>query len=314
VREWLFDDSPGERREWKAAILEGLENAGSDRKAYEPAFIQAFGPGPGVLMSQLFFWTGNGMDPAGWIYKTEREWKWETGLSRDQQREARKILKAKDVLQEDKKGVPCKLYFRIKLERLAEAMLETLNQRYTQTPKACQTSEEPRGCRTCQTPEGHLSGWEAEWCHTGEESKGCLACRAPLLLQRVLTQSTSEVTSESTSDLTSKDSALQAARNDHFVPLPEEQINLLKEELADHSPTYPANGDDQLAGKVRLVLEQGRHAPVALKHYRARCIGSDEVAQYVSYDLTGNTDRAERLTPIVERVVAELETVEATTS
>jgi len=194
VREWHLDDSAGERQEWKAAILEGLENAGSDRKAYEPAFIQAFGPGPGVLMSQLFFWTGKGMDPAGWIYKTEREWKWETGLSRDQQRKARKILKAKGVLEEDKKGVPCKLYFRIRLERLAEAMLETLNQRYTQTPKGCQTSEEPKGCLVCRTPEGHLSSWEAEWCHTGEEPKGCLACRAakgPLLLQRVLTQSTS---------------------------------------------------------------------------------------------------------------------------
>ncbi len=57
VREQLFDDSPGEPQECKAAILEGSENVGSEREAHEPAFIQAFTRGPGVLMSHLFFWT-----------------------------------------------------------------------------------------------------------------------------------------------------------------------------------------------------------------------------------------------------------------
>jgi hypothetical protein len=59
-KEWHKDPmtgaiTPMDRQGWKEAIREGLENAGSDRKAYEPAFIQAFGPGSGVLMSQLFF-------------------------------------------------------------------------------------------------------------------------------------------------------------------------------------------------------------------------------------------------------------------
>jgi hypothetical protein len=148
------NNSPEERQDLKEAILEGLENAGSDRKAYEPAFVQAFGPGPGVLMSQLFFWTGKGMDPAGWIYKPEHEWRWETGLSRDQQRKARKILKAKGVLEEEKRGLPRKLYFRIRLERLAGVVLESLNQRYSQTPKACQSSEEPKGCLACRAATG----------------------------------------------------------------------------------------------------------------------------------------------------------------
>ena len=63
VREWLFDDSLGERQECKAAILEGSENAGSEHEAYEPAFIQAFTRGPGVLISHLFFWTDKGSRP-----------------------------------------------------------------------------------------------------------------------------------------------------------------------------------------------------------------------------------------------------------
>jgi len=303
---------PIERQEWKEAILEGLENAGSDRKAYEPAFIQAFGPGPGVLLCQLFFWTGKGMDPEGWIYKTEHEWKWETGLSRDQQRKARKILKAKGVLEETKKGLPRKLYFRIKLEWLAEVVLETLIQRYSQTPKGCQNSEEPKGCPTCRTPEGHLASWVSEGCHTSEEPKDCLACRAAKgasLLQRVLTESTSEATSESTSSITSKESTFQVARNDHFAPTSKEKINQSREELADASPTYLAT-DDKLAGQVKRVLEQGQHAPVAFKHYRAGRIGPDEVAEFVSRDLTGSEDSASRLLATVLTVLEDFAPVE----
>ena len=63
VREWLFDDSLGEPQECKAAILEDLENADGEREAYEPALIKAFTRGPGVLISQLFFWTGKGSRP-----------------------------------------------------------------------------------------------------------------------------------------------------------------------------------------------------------------------------------------------------------
>jgi hypothetical protein len=303
---------PMNRQGWKEAILGGLENAGSDRKAYEPSFIQAFGPAPGVFMSQLFFWTGKGMDPEGWIYKPEHEWRWETGLSRNQQRKARKILNAKGVLEETKKGLPRKLYFRIKLERLAEVLLETLNQRYTQTPKGCQTSEEPKGCLTCRTPKGHLASQTAEGCHTSEERKGCLACRAAegaSLLQRVLTESTSEATSVSTSNMTSKDSTLQVARNDHFEPPPNEKIDQSREELADDSPPYLAS-DDRLVGEVRRVLEQGCHAPVALRHYREGRIGPEEVAEFVSRDLTGSEANAARLIPTVRAVLEDFTPVE----
>ena len=303
---------PMELQGWKEAIREGLENAGSDRKAYEPAFIQAFGPGPGLLMSQLLFWTGKGMDPEGWIYKTEDEWKWETGLNRYQQRKARKILKAKGVLEETKKGLPRKLYFRIKLEQLAEVALETLNQRYGQTPKGCQTSEEPKGCRTCQTPEGHLSSQTPEGCHTSEEPKECLACQAAKgasLLQRVLTESTSEATSVSTSNMTSRESTFQVERNSYFAPTSKEKINQSTEELADDSPTHLAS-DDKLAGEVKRVLEQGQHAPVALRHYLAGSTGLYEVAEFVSRDLTGSEDSAGRLIPTVLTVLEDFEPVE----
>jgi hypothetical protein len=64
---------------------------------------------------------------------------------------------------------------------------------------------------------------------------------------------------------------------------------------------------------VRRVLtssDRGLSSPKALAHYRTGLISLDEIAAWVSYDLTGGEAIAERLTPVVERVVAELGAVE----
>jgi len=99
------------------------------------------------------------------------------------------------------------------------------------------------------------------------------------------------------------------ARNDHFAPTSKEKINQSREELADASPTYLAT-DDKLAGQVKRVLEQGQHAPVAFKHYRAGRIGPDEVAEFVSRDLTGSEDSASRLLATVLTVLEDFAPVE----
>jgi hypothetical protein len=52
-------------------------------------------------------------------------------------------------------------------------------------------------------------------------------------------------------------------------------------------------------------------SPKALKHYRNGKIGLDEVAFWVSLDLTRNEEHAETLKPTVEAVLKELEMVEA---
>lgn len=96
---------------------------GEERKAYDPRFIAEFGPAAGVFLSQLFHWEGKGRDPDGWIYKTEAEWRDETGLVRNQQRQARKkLVEAGVVEQRIREGVPPKNYYRIDLARLAEVL------------------------------------------------------------------------------------------------------------------------------------------------------------------------------------------------
>ena len=94
MRDRPLDDSPDGRQERKAAILEGLDNAGGDGKAFETAFIRPGTPGPGAPVSRPFFRTGKGQDPAGRI-KTERRGTQETGLSRYRRRGAREVVEAR---------------------------------------------------------------------------------------------------------------------------------------------------------------------------------------------------------------------------
>jgi len=58
----------------------------------------------------------------GFFYKTMWEWKKETGLTADQQVTARKCLRNQKFWKERKKGIPCKLWFRVDEELLVESM------------------------------------------------------------------------------------------------------------------------------------------------------------------------------------------------
>jgi hypothetical protein len=58
-----------------------------------------------------------------WFYKTQAEIEDETGLTRYEQEGARKKLVASGVLEEQKKGIPAKLYFRVNPVALASILL-----------------------------------------------------------------------------------------------------------------------------------------------------------------------------------------------
>jgi len=116
-----------------------------------------FGTAAGIFLREMVFWDGRGMDPYGFIYKTENDLK-AIGLSRYSQRKARKILKARGVLVEEKRGVPCRLYYKADLRRLME-MVEcdeqetdkrTLNSNYSPTDKS---AEQVRPARVPDKPD-----------------------------------------------------------------------------------------------------------------------------------------------------------------
>lgn len=95
--------------------------------AYQPAFAQLragkvkSGPSAAVLLSQFVYWH-NRMG-GEWMYKTREDIKKETGLSRDEQETARKRLVALGILQEELRGVPATVHYKINTERLEVLLL-----------------------------------------------------------------------------------------------------------------------------------------------------------------------------------------------
>lgn len=91
--------------------------------AYHVSFVPFGGVTGAVLLSQLVYWH-NRMD-GSWFYKTQADIKSETGLTREEQETARKRLIKAGVLEEERRGVPAKLYFRVMSESLESLLLQS---------------------------------------------------------------------------------------------------------------------------------------------------------------------------------------------
>lgn len=89
-----------------------------------------------LMLSQLVYWTSRTKNKDGLIYKTQSDWTQETGLTRTEQETARKRLKELGFLTEIKKGVPCKIYFKVERENLYKALIE-----YSETIDSPQSAE-----------------------------------------------------------------------------------------------------------------------------------------------------------------------------
>lgn len=73
-----------------------------------------------IMLSQAIYWAGKTKDPEGWFYKSRDEWKEETGLTRRNQETARKAFKKTGVVQEELRGNPARLYYRVDFYKLAD--------------------------------------------------------------------------------------------------------------------------------------------------------------------------------------------------
>jgi len=91
--------------------------------AYRPDLARAVGSATaGIFLSQALFLDGiiQRMHPDrnGWFYKTAQEWEADTGLSRTEQSTARRRLVSLGVIQEECRGVPAKMWFRVRFDVL----------------------------------------------------------------------------------------------------------------------------------------------------------------------------------------------------
>lgn len=90
--------------------------------AFQRSFVRlGVGITGALLLSQIVYWQ-NRME-GQWFYKTQSDLEEETGLTRYEQEGARKKLVSCGVLEEAKRGIPAKLYFRVNQERLEKLLV-----------------------------------------------------------------------------------------------------------------------------------------------------------------------------------------------
>lgn len=72
----------------------------------------------GLLLSQLLYWWGKGQDPES-IYKTIKEIKDETALSRSEQDGAIQKIKKLDLMKVELRGIPPRRHFKLNLQKIS---------------------------------------------------------------------------------------------------------------------------------------------------------------------------------------------------
>ena len=79
----------------------------------------------GLMLSQALYWAKRTKADNGWFWKTAEEWQEETYLTRTEQATARKQLKRLSCWQEELRGVPAKLYYRIDFDELDKLLSQS---------------------------------------------------------------------------------------------------------------------------------------------------------------------------------------------
>lgn len=151
--------------------------------AFQRAFVSmGVGITGALMLSQALYWSKRTDNEDGWFYKTMEEWEAETGMTRSEQEGARKKLVKAGVLEEMKKGVPCRLYFRANLDEIA-ANLGAENPQ-----PSMQKSSNP----VCGNP----ANKDAEKPQTGKRKTSRQDCEKPAFLTENTTETTAEITAE----------------------------------------------------------------------------------------------------------------------
>ncbi len=120
-------DEESERMICAEAALDEL--GGSRIVAYQVVLAHAVGSATaGLLLSQLWYWSKHLPDQrGGWFFKTMDDIEAETALTRSEQMTARKKLVELGVLQEERRGLPARMWFRIDVAAIARLLTDSEN-------------------------------------------------------------------------------------------------------------------------------------------------------------------------------------------
>lgn len=97
--------------------------------AYHRIFVTLTGSvTAAVLLSQAVYWSRRTGENNGWWWKTAADWTEETGLTRREQETARAILRELQFWQEEKRGIPARLWFFLDVPALERALERALRE------------------------------------------------------------------------------------------------------------------------------------------------------------------------------------------
>jgi hypothetical protein len=306
-----------EREELSQALLEDR------RPAYVPWMVREFGPHGGIFMSQLLFWDGKGHDPDGWIYKTERETERETGLTRASQSKARRVLIGKDVLEEDRRGLPRRLNYRADLRALMDIRTDLASS----TKQKAHASEEGISDLTGEEDITFLAGEETTTSPTSEEGNSFPESEEGST-DPANTESTSENTAETPQREKTIEPTLQGGANREFAPLLQENDEETEgvEQVVNDSqgrfsaPTpiseiarkesraeQPKRVNPFEINRIHQMLTDERYRTCGVyRRFQEGRLSDEQLLEAVSYELTGSFIEGERYKEAVEGCVSML--------
>lgn len=156
--------------------------------AYQRCFVRlGIGVTGALMLSQAVYWSKRTDDKQGWFYKSQEEWEEETGLSRTEQETARKRLIKAGVMEEDRRGLPARLFYRVRTEELEAKLLAT-------------TSRKPRLRKSCNQECGKPADQSAENLQAGLQETHGQDSGNPAIIH---TETTTETTAQNTTDILS---------------------------------------------------------------------------------------------------------------
>jgi len=77
-----------------------------------------------LMLSQAIYWSRRTTEDDGWFYKTMAEWEEETGMTRREQETARAKLRELGFIEEERRGMPAQLHYRVNEEAILDALVE----------------------------------------------------------------------------------------------------------------------------------------------------------------------------------------------
>ncbi|MBP0998232.1 hypothetical protein [Serratia fonticola] len=151
--------------------------------AFQRSFVRlGVGVTGALLLSQMVYW--HNRTDGDWFYKTQAELEEETGLTRYEQEGARKKLLSAGVLEEVKKGIPAKLYFRVNEAALQALLLPEIQ-------------AQPSKRNTCKQGCGNSASSDVENQQAGMGVYPEPVCGNPASIHTVdYTETTTEITTE----------------------------------------------------------------------------------------------------------------------